>query len=394
MTSGDVTRSTVQKSVCVLSRIPIYGFIAAKIKLVTHAYFNSKDFSDTSLLVETFTSLNASGPSDPLAVLHVGLSQRNQINTFQHRILQVLKALLLQKRVLVYGAPVHKLCNTVLSIASFFPKCLEHLVDSTIGKNDKCGFPLVLWSQSSSLQPYMCLQQMDILAEKNSQGLLAGVVNPLFEKQNAKFCDLFLDMNNGLVTIHSQELRSSLHLTSADLRFCSVLTDSVRDTAPSEEAGADTRARYSDWHGSNEWIQAQLKLYLLSLLATSLYGNTISMDEFNPEFMLAWLQSPVYLAWKEQGAYEGLSKVVPKHACEGELSMGDLRRKLRAQVSDYGLLLQSNEQLVHAAQQTQKILSQTAGSVSHAATSAWSTASALYSWWAGPSETPPESDAQ
>uniref|UniRef100_A0A183EI83 UDENN domain-containing protein n=1 Tax=Gongylonema pulchrum TaxID=637853 RepID=A0A183EI83_9BILA len=43
--STDVTRSTVQKSVCVLSRIPLFGVLTAKLQLITEVYFNERDFA-------------------------------------------------------------------------------------------------------------------------------------------------------------------------------------------------------------------------------------------------------------------------------------------------------------------------------------------------------------
>ncbi|VDK42796.1 unnamed protein product [Gongylonema pulchrum] len=47
--STDVTRSTVQKSVCVLSRIPLFGVLTAKLQLITEVYFNERDFAKDEL---------------------------------------------------------------------------------------------------------------------------------------------------------------------------------------------------------------------------------------------------------------------------------------------------------------------------------------------------------
>lgn len=55
----DVTRSSVQKSVCVLSTVPLYGHIQVKMSLITHAYFEEGDFSKVSLLEDTYHHLNA-----------------------------------------------------------------------------------------------------------------------------------------------------------------------------------------------------------------------------------------------------------------------------------------------------------------------------------------------
>lgn len=49
----------MQKSVCVLSRVPLYGQIQVKMCLITHAYFDEGDFSKVSILKDTYCHLNA-----------------------------------------------------------------------------------------------------------------------------------------------------------------------------------------------------------------------------------------------------------------------------------------------------------------------------------------------
>ncbi len=38
---------------------PLYGLIQAKLELITHAYFEERDFSQVTLLEETYRNLNA-----------------------------------------------------------------------------------------------------------------------------------------------------------------------------------------------------------------------------------------------------------------------------------------------------------------------------------------------
>lgn len=57
--TSDITRGTVQKSVCVLSTLPLYGHIQVKMALITHAYFDEGDFSKVSLLEDTYRHLNS-----------------------------------------------------------------------------------------------------------------------------------------------------------------------------------------------------------------------------------------------------------------------------------------------------------------------------------------------
>lgn len=54
----DMTRSSVQKSVCVICRAPLFGRLAIKMELVVRAWFLQGDFSQTKLLEDALNHLN------------------------------------------------------------------------------------------------------------------------------------------------------------------------------------------------------------------------------------------------------------------------------------------------------------------------------------------------
>uniref|UniRef100_A0A3B3SLN4 AVL9 homolog (S. cerevisiase) n=1 Tax=Paramormyrops kingsleyae TaxID=1676925 RepID=A0A3B3SLN4_9TELE len=180
---ADVTRETVQKSVCVLSRVPLYGLLQAKLQLITHAYFEEKDFSQISILkvsargtvmcdCSVGLSLPAHGhllltknegpvgifriyflsPSPSLAPqelyehmngslpgtvpegsqVYLGMSSRDLILRFRHKILILFKLILLERKVLFYVSPVSRLVEALMTILSLFPGMIEHgLADSS-----------------------------------------------------------------------------------------------------------------------------------------------------------------------------------------------------------------------------------------------------------------------
>ncbi|KAG6442662.1 hypothetical protein O3G_MSEX002487 [Manduca sexta] len=55
----DMTRSSVQKSVCVICRAPLFGRLAVKMELVVRAWFLQGDFSQTKLLEDAYKHLNS-----------------------------------------------------------------------------------------------------------------------------------------------------------------------------------------------------------------------------------------------------------------------------------------------------------------------------------------------
>ncbi|KAM4544211.1 late secretory pathway protein AVL9 homolog [Fundulus diaphanus] len=131
---ADVTRETVQKSVCVLSRVPLYGLLQAKLQLITHAYFEEKDFSQISILKELYEHMNGSlrGSSLEGSQVYLGLSPRDLILHFQHKVVILFKLILLEKKVLFYVSPVNRLVGALMTVLSLFPGMIEHgLVDSS-----------------------------------------------------------------------------------------------------------------------------------------------------------------------------------------------------------------------------------------------------------------------
>uniref|UniRef100_A0A673XV30 AVL9 homolog (S. cerevisiase) n=1 Tax=Salmo trutta TaxID=8032 RepID=A0A673XV30_SALTR len=126
---ADVTRETVQKSVCVLSRVPLYGLLQAKLQLITHAYFEEKDFSQISILKELYEHMNGSlrGTALEGSQVFLGMSPRDLI--LLHG-LTVCVCFLLQ--VLFYVSPVNRLVEALMTVLSLFPGMIEHgLADSS-----------------------------------------------------------------------------------------------------------------------------------------------------------------------------------------------------------------------------------------------------------------------
>lgn len=82
--TADVTRSTVQKAVCALASIPLYGYIEVKLALIAQAFFDQGDFSNTDIIRKAYDQLNVCLcdsfiGSSPWQHMHVGLPIRDII---------------------------------------------------------------------------------------------------------------------------------------------------------------------------------------------------------------------------------------------------------------------------------------------------------------------------
>ncbi|KAF2349199.1 AVL9/DENND6 domain, partial [Trinorchestia longiramus] len=64
--TADITRNSVQKSVCVLCTLPIYGYIQERLQVTTRVYFKGADFSDVRDLEGLYHDLNTANWRDKL----------------------------------------------------------------------------------------------------------------------------------------------------------------------------------------------------------------------------------------------------------------------------------------------------------------------------------------
>ena len=331
-TDSDITRSTIQKSICVLSQWPVSSFIEAKVKLATHAYFNSKDFNDTTILVELYEDLNNTLTiNHSLSICLQGYNLTDTVSELSHKLLQLFKTVLLQKRILIHGSNPGRVSSIVMAIVSLMPLLLQSLINSKT--TDEMGFPLTLFPTATCIQPYVSIQQMDVFTNMKSLPILAGAVNPLYIKQQDKLVDVMYNIDNNQLTINNSDLRIPLNLTSPDLRFC----DSLKNTAVTErDNSSENKSNPIAWTGGEDWLREQFRLYLLALLATTVNGDSIAYDDYNSDFIQMFTKTEAYSKWMAS-SHQGIERVSPKHLCEGELSLNDIKRQLTVRAEEYGL---------------------------------------------------------
>ncbi|OAD58837.1 Late secretory pathway protein AVL9 like protein, partial [Eufriesea mexicana] len=445
--TSDITRGTVQKSVCVLSTLPLYGHIQVKMALITHAYFEEGDFSKVSLLEDTYHHLNScmSCESQIPPQIFVGLSARDFILQFRHKVLLLFKLLLLEKKIVFYQSPVQPLCAAILTLLSLYPGMIEHGLQqaacvrpsrpmspiptfdeeeisiNSIGNNlsstncikdsisdrvtvhingnsdrntlcindnkaietmeeennsvysskpndnihrvqsintitlsttdtdntlprdtsndalsdarltnnitqiahvnpELCGLPLNIFTKGYLCLPYLSLPYLDLLADINVRGYIVGATNVLF-KQKKQLIDVLVEVENTRIETSDPELRRQLHLTTEDLRFADYI---VRHVA---EPRKDIFLDGVGWEGGDEWIRTQFRVYLLSMLRTSMQQDSRQCDHYNSAFMTAWRSTNNYKIWNSSNKPE-INNIEPGHPFAGQLSVQDMKLRL------------------------------------------------------------------
>ena len=352
----DITRSIVQKAVVVITRKqPIFTKIKEKLSIITQTYFEQNDFNDYVLLGSLFENLNRTFKlrDDALPVsikrpqsldisedllreqryeeqeeYFVNLKLRGILFLFKNDMLVILKALLLEKKVMVYS-------NNDLELLTQFQNNLIALIPNLLGNLDLCGSPLcdytekhsplqkptslktndrmsmlrffglplhIFSTKGSFWNPYLPLQQID---ELSAESFMVGCSNLMIAKKLMKYqIDLLVNLDDSTVLFPTGK-GEDLKLSQMDKKFMSVLLS----TTQNEDA----------YVGSDDYIRYQFEDYVRSLLATTKYYQYVekfknqppgfdSAVDMNPEnlksfgsaFVERWSTTKNYEIWNAQ----------------------------------------------------------------------------------------------
>ncbi|GJJ74122.1 hypothetical protein EMPS_06480 [Entomortierella parvispora] len=366
--TDDVTRSSVQKAVVVLATQPIFGILRQRLAVVTAAWFGQKDFSQTEILSQFYDSLNATvSESIPDSAFLMGTSLRELVTKFKYKVLVLLKLLLLEKRVIFFGYPVETLCTYQYSLMSLVPGLLKSLQDAgsplldsqevymrSMSKTpahstDKqelfkyLGLPLHIFGEGSFFQPYLPLQQIDILQDPRTRSYIIGTTNAIFLHNRDCGADVIVNTEPGTIDILQDSLSSALNLTSADRRWMDEIIEAVNDGGVN-----DAQTEYT---GSDDYLRAKFEEYILTLLSSVKHSQNIQPDDtidgvgssgdrnmtadYGTYFVKAWQQTPNYQLWNDFVDWELLNEIVaPGHPCQGNFSLAHVQRRLANQLKD------------------------------------------------------------
>ncbi|EMD40131.1 hypothetical protein CERSUDRAFT_63615 [Gelatoporia subvermispora B] len=387
---ADVTRSTVQKAVVVLASKPIFGLVRDRLGVITRALFAQRDFTDMSILDDFHSSLENSVRSQ-LTESGLYMGSRELVHNFRQRTLVILKALLLQKKIMFFGHPVERLCTYQYSLVTLIPGLLQHLDDcgspplatrakalsqpTSLRTSDHksvmayIGLPLDLFGKDAFFQPYLPLQQLDML--KDTGSWLCGSTNTIVTQQ--KEVDLLVNIETGIVEFRDPTLERIAGLTPADRKWMDDIMRDVNETYNTDP----TQPLGMRFKGSDDYLRQKFEEYISGALASVKYtaflakgqgggvvitdgsGDPRSVQDFNAIWIQEFKKTNAYEVWDRVTDPLLFDIVEARHPCNEKPSV----------VADIGLRLSEGIQELKLDQQlapTREAISRTfnAGSTS------------------------------
>ncbi|KAJ6256974.1 hypothetical protein Dda_7857 [Drechslerella dactyloides] len=375
--SAEVTRSTVQKAVVVITDSPVYfGHLREQLVMVTSAWFAQRNFDDLEIIKKFRESLVRSLCDRDIGFdreTYLGLSLREYIYRFRQNALVLFKCALLQPKMLFFSSrSCEKLCMTQFALVSLIPGLLENLQDASdpeLNSHEECrekstnlktsdrrsllaymGCPLQIFGKGSLFGPYTPLQQLDLLADQNTKSYIVGSTNSLLLQQKDRYSDIIVNLDDLSLNITSSSLRSALTLTAADRRWINSLTQTVVE---SWDESDPSRPKTMAFTGSEDFIRMQFEEYILALLSSVKYSTyaekhgddahllaDVDSDpsaDFGVDWVHHWKTTENYRLFDKFTEDNIFDVIPPRHVYAGARAYEDLTRRINQQVAELKL---------------------------------------------------------
>jgi len=314
----EYTRSVVQKSVFVIASKPIFGPIKEKLTVVTRSYFDQRDFSDHAIIDNFYANL----VQMPLWInendLQVGMNLQRFVHDFGEQVLVILKAVLLECKILFYANDTDVLGTTQFALISLIPNLINHLQDSGspllssyevnletpayFKTSDRqsvlsyCGFPLQVFAGGGVFSPFIPLQQFDDLKQPETRYGMMGTTNNLFLGSDIDF-DMVVNIDTHKVEIRKNSLVPLLKLSDQDRAFAQKIVENVNQAWDVEDRWHPHAMGYV---GGEDYIRHEIEEYLLALVASAKDSEKDVSDNQSNSSHSSQQQRGNLTAWNKQ----------------------------------------------------------------------------------------------
>ena len=211
------TRDYIQKAMCIVSKVPLFGQMASKLSVTMLAYFNQESLKDKKIIEELYSNYKLSvmrtvNVNEILA----SFSLKKLLSLTNEKIFSIMKLIMLEKKILVYSHISNNVCSFIFSFLSLFP-CNAFFNLDYNGTGSKfyyqCykpyGLPLKFLNTNSVLYSLMTLYDISYLEKNNIKSYFIGTTNPIFMNYKKLEFDCIINIDENKI-LFSKTIGSSI----------------------------------------------------------------------------------------------------------------------------------------------------------------------------------------
>ena len=334
------TRDCVQKAMCIISTLPLFGQMASKLSVTMLAYFNQDSLKDKKIIEDLYSNY-ANNFMNKIKIDEIleNFSLKRLIYFTRDKIFILIKLILLEKKILVFSHISNNICSFIFSFLSLFPGGAFFNMNNE--GRAKCfydcyspyGLPLKFLNKNSILYSILTLYDVDKLEKKNIISYFVGTTNPLLLNYGKINFDCIINLDENKITINKKinadmlnsgkkenSLMNKLYKeckylfednTEEDLNDTWMLdkeesTNKKKSKKKKKSIYLQDMAGFASFSGSDDYIRNMFKKYITNFLAdihlaqyitnSSGYTDEVKLskikdvlNDYNCEFIYNWI---------------------------------------------------------------------------------------------------------
>ena len=209
------TRDYIQKAMCIISKVPLFGQMASKLSVTMLAYFNQESLKEKKIIEDLYSNYRISiMKSINVNEILASFSLKKLLSLTKDKIFSLIKLIMLEKKILVYSHISNNVCSFIFSFLSLFPcNAFFNLDYNTTGSKayNQCykpyGLPLKFLNANSVLYSLMTLYDVSYLEKENIKAYFIVTTNQIFMNYKKLEFDCIINIDENKI-IFSKDIGS------------------------------------------------------------------------------------------------------------------------------------------------------------------------------------------
>ena len=198
------TRNFIQKSLCILTIIPLYSPLYAKLSVTLETFFNQTSLKDKNIINDLYQNFFLDGETNfRLDEMNFVFASRKLLCFTKEKIFLILKMILLEKRILIFSNISGNVCSFLYNLLVLNPgQILFNLKNGNDIKNylkhlKFYGLPLKIFHENYKIYPLVSLYEIDQIEQEKNVNYIMGTTNQLIwnETFEKKKVDLMINID-------------------------------------------------------------------------------------------------------------------------------------------------------------------------------------------------------
>ena len=282
------TRNFIQKSLCILTILPLYSPLYAKLSVTLETFFNQTSLKDKNIINDLYQNFFLDGETNfRLDEMNFVFASRKLLCFTKEKIFLILKMILLEKRILIFSNISGNVCSFLYNLLALIPgQILFNLKNGNDIKNylkhlKFYGLPLKIFHENYKIYPLISLYEIDQIEQEKNVNYIMGTTNQLIwnETFEKKKVDLMINIDKmEIIPFYKKDNKEILEYNKEEKDIFSNIENKLNDNK--------VNYNNTNWLNSNEiddeiddFIRNEFVKYFKDLLIKlSLIQNLINKN--------------------------------------------------------------------------------------------------------------------